>query len=108
MTQQAQSLKDRVASKASGDAVANRPKSLMDQLDALVPQLTRITVDAKRADRMIRLVQTEVRRNPKLEQCDPRTLFGVTMTATQLNLEPGPLGHAYFIPYNGQVTLQLG
>jgi len=36
---------------------------------------------------------------PKLYDCELMSLVAVVMTSAQLGLEPGPLGHAYIIPY---------
>lgn len=51
------------------------------------------------AERFVRMVLTEVRRTPKLAQCDPATLLGAMMLSAQTGLEPGgPLGQAFLIP----------
>lgn len=51
------------------------------------------------AGRFVRMVLTEVRRTPKLAQCDPATLLGAMMLSAQTGLEPGgPLGQAFLIP----------
>lgn len=51
------------------------------------------------AERFVRMVLTEVRRTPKLGQCDPATLLGAMMLSAQTGLEPGgPLGQAFLIP----------
>lgn len=66
-------------------------------------------------DRLCRLVMTSCRINPKLGECDFKSLAGALMTAAQLGLEPNtPLGHCYLIPRrNGrtntmEATFQLG
>lgn len=51
-------------------------------------------------ERMIRICLTEVRKNPKLAQCDKASLIGAVMECSILGLEPGgALGHAYLIPF---------
>lgn len=67
------------------------------------------------ADRLCRLALTACRLNPKLAECDFKSLAGSLMTAAQLGLEPNtPLGHCYLIPRrNGrtglnEATFQLG
>jgi len=61
------------------------------------------------ADRMARIVLTEVRKVPKLMQCNPISLFGAVVQASQLGLEPGnALGQAYLIPYGKEVQLIIG
>ena len=61
------------------------------------------------SDRMARIVTTEIRKIPKLLQCNPKSLFGAIIQASQLGLEPGSaLGHAYLIPYKNDVQLIIG
>lgn len=50
-------------------------------------------------DRMIRIITTEIHRNPILKDCDPISFMGAVVQASQLGLEPGLQGHAYLIPY---------
>lgn len=51
-------------------------------------------------NRMLRIITTECRRNPKLMECEPISFLGAVIQAAQLGLEPGNgLGHAYLIPF---------
>lgn len=107
MSKTAAGVASRVKEKALSTA-GSRPKTMADQIQALVPQLARAIPKHMDPDKMARLALTEFRKNPALANCSPESFFGSLMTATQLGLEPGPLGHAYLIPYKGQVTLQIG
>lgn len=60
------------------------------------------------ADRMTRIALTVLRQTPKLMQCKPESLLGALMTASQLGLEPGPLGEAYLVPFGTEVTFIPG
>ena len=60
------------------------------------------------AERYMRLAVTEMRRNPALNKCDPYSVLGAAMVATQLGLEIGPTGRAYLIPYSNQCTFVPG
>lgn len=60
------------------------------------------------AERMNRVIMTAVRNNPELLDADERTLLGAAFRAAHLGLEPGLLGHCFFVAYNRQVTLQIG
>ena len=51
------------------------------------------------ADRMARIALTSFRRNPKLAECDPRSVFACVIQSAQLGLEPDTLGRSYLIPY---------
>jgi recombination protein RecT len=58
---------------------------------------------------MIRIALTELRKTPRLQQCDPMSFMGAIVQACQLGLEPGgALGHCYLIPYGKECQLQLG
>jgi recombination protein RecT len=52
------------------------------------------------ADRMARVMVTEIGKNPKLGECTVMSLFGTCLQAAQLGLEiGGTLGQAYPVPY---------
>ena len=53
-------------------------------------------------DRFIRLVMTEIARNPKLLECTPNSLFGAVIQSAQLGLEIGLLGQAYLVPFQNR------
>lgn len=53
------------------------------------------------ADRLARIALTEVRKVPKLAQCDQTSFLGAIMQCAALGLEPGgALGHAYLLPFD--------
>lgn len=58
-------------------------------------------------ERFTRIALTELRKNPKLMNCDPTSLLGALMTSAQLGLEPGVLGQAYLIPYGNTCQFQI-
>lgn len=67
-----------------------------DQIQAALPR----HLDA---DRMLRITMTCVRRTPKLAECDPKSLFGAVIEASQLGLEPGIRAH--LVPFGKEVQL---
>lgn len=78
------------------------------QLRALEPAIGRALPTGVRSDRFVRIILTEISKKPKLAQCHPQTILGAVMTAAQLGLEFGPLGHAYLVPYKGKCSLIVG
>lgn len=55
------------------------------------------------ADRLARIALTEVRKIPKLAQCDQTSFLGAIMQCAALGLEPGgALGHCYLIPFENK------
>lgn len=77
----------------------------------LTPEIARALPAGMSADRIARLVLTEIRKTPQLKQCTQESFAGALLTASALGLEPGVLGEAYLIPYrdnkSGIVECQL-
>lgn len=59
-------------------------------------------------DRMTRIALTEFRKNPKLGECNPLSVFAAVIMASQLGLEPGVMGQCYLIPYKTECQLIPG
>lgn len=63
-------------------------------------------------DAYARALMTVIRADEKLAVCDPLTVVGGLMIASQLGLEFGPLGHCYLVPYKNkgrnEAQFQLG
>lgn len=79
--------------------------TVLELLDRQAPALAALGLDA---DRFRRVVLTEVRRTPRILECSPASFLGAVMLAGQLGLEPGPLGHVYFVPFKQDVQLIVG
>lgn len=96
-----------LARRASGQP---EPKgaTVADLIKRQMPAIQRALPTNTNPERFAQIVLTETKRNPKLLFCDPMTLLGSMMTAAQLGLQPGPLGHCFLIPRKGQVQFQLG
>ena len=89
----------------NANAVATTNKTREDKVGDLIlamkPQMAMALPKHINADRMARIVLTEIRRVPKLIECDRNSLLGAVMTCSQLGLEPGNgLGHAYLLPFD--------
>lgn len=78
------------------------------QLKALEPSVGRALPTGIKADRFLRVVLTEISKKPSLATCEISSIFGAVMTAAQLGLEFGPLGHAYLVPFKGKASLIVG
>jgi recombination protein RecT len=90
--------------------VAQRPdkKTLAALIEDMKPQIARALPAHMTADRMARIATTVLRQTPALAKCSPESFLGALMTASQLGLEPGPLGEAYFVPYGQTCTFIPG
>jgi recombination protein RecT len=89
-----------------------KTKNVRDMLNKSRDQIKTALPRHMNADRMLRVAMTSIQKNPKLLDCDPRTLVGRVMECSQLGLEPdGILGHAYLLPFKntraGRMDCQL-
>ncbi len=73
--------------------------TIIKLIQQMTPAIQKAIPKHMSAERMARIATTLVRITPKLAQCTPESFLGALMTATQLGLEPGPLGECYLIPY---------
>lgn len=83
-------------------AVNEKPKDLFALINnpATKAQIALALPRHMTADRLARIAMTELRRIPKLQQCDPMSFLGAVMQCSQLGLEPGgALGHVYILPF---------
>lgn len=78
-----------------------KPTTVIDLMQQHKAQIALALPKHMNADRMLRIVTTELRKTPALGQCDPISLFGAVIQAAQLGLEPNAsLGHCYLLPFN--------
>jgi recombination protein RecT len=75
------------------------PRNFPAMLEQYKGELHRALPTHLKAERFARIALTAFRQNPKLGQCDPRSVFAAVIQASQLGLEPNTLGRSYLIPY---------
>lgn len=75
------------------------PKDFPAMLTAWLPEIQRALPRHMSGDRMARIALTEFRRNPKLGECEPRSVFAAVIQSSQLGLEIGVRGRAFLVPY---------
>lgn len=86
-----------------------RPATISGVLQVMIPELSRAVPKGMDADRLARIVQTEIRksRNAKaagisrqsLDDCTQESFAGALLTSSALGLEPGINGECYLVPY---------
>lgn len=74
-------------------------KSIMGMLDQMKGEIARCLPKHLTTERMTRIAMTELRKTPKLQECEPMSFIAAIMQASQLGLEPGVLGSCYLIPF---------
>lgn len=98
-------LKEKIVSKS--EPTKSQPTK-MDTfralLDRMKPELVKALPKHLDVDRILRIMNTEARRNPKLLEASQTSLLGALMLSAELGLEPGPLGHCWLIPYYNKKT----
>ncbi len=109
----AEGIRDRVQQTAASTAVARQQDgetkpTLRALIERMKPELARALPRHMDPDRVARIAVTLVGGNPALAACTPESFLGALMTASQLGLEPGPLGEAYLVPYGNKVTFIPG
>lgn len=89
------------------EAAGQRPATLHEQLEALVPAVERATGRRDLAERIVRIGLTEVRKTPQLAQCTPQSIMGAIMQSAQLRLDPGAaLGHCWLVPMRNKGVME--
>lgn len=79
-----------------------KPMAFPAMLEAYKGEIARALPRHMNAERLTRIALTEFRKNPRLADCDPKSVFASIILASQLGLEPGMLGQAYLIPYKSE------
>lgn len=101
-------LKDKLATRqqAVAAAPASEQKTVLQLLgmDSVKRQLANALPNGITPERFLRVVLTEVRQNPALLGTTRESFLSSLMDAAALGLEPGPLGHAYLVPYRNNKT----
>jgi len=56
------------------------------------------------AERLVRIVLTQLQRVQHLDECEPKSFLGALMECASMGLEPGVLGQAWIIPFRNNKT----
>lgn len=91
------------------NALAAKQKTIIDIVQRFKSQIETALPKHLTADRITRIIVTEIRKNPLLSECDQTSLLAAIIQTAQLGLEPGSgLGHSYLIPYGKECQLIIG
>jgi recombination protein RecT len=86
------------------NALAERQNTLANLIDRQKGEIARALPKHMTPDRLARIATTVMRQTPQLGAASPASFLGALMTCAQLGLEPGPLGHAYLVPFKNGKT----
>lgn len=85
-------------------AVRNELEKARPRLNAIIPIATGLT-----ASRAIAVCLDALSRQPKLLECEPRTIVRSVIHASEIGLELGsPLGEAFIVPFKNKATMMIG
>lgn len=88
-----------------------RTDSFPAMLDAYKGEIARALPKHLNPDNMLRIALTAFRMNPRLNECEPASVFACVVQASQLGLRPNMLGECFLIPYkdgrSGKYNCQL-
>lgn len=87
---------------------AKKATNFPAMLDQFKSEIVRACPKHLNPDRMARIALTTFRKNPKLSECDPRSVFAAVIQASQLGLEPDTQGRSYLIPYGKECQFVPG
>ena len=80
------------------------PLTIGQLIDRQRAQIARALPAHMDADRLARIATTVIKTTPRLNECSAPSLLGALMLSAQTGLEPGPLGHVYFVPRRNRGT----
>lgn len=90
---------------------AKRTDSFPALLEAYKGEIARALPRHLNPDNMLRVALTAFRMNPKLNECDPASVFACVVQSSQLGLRPNMLGECFLIPFkdhkSGKTICQL-
>lgn len=88
------------------NAPQKQPQSAQQQVKAylqkIAPDLQQVAPKHFNIERVQRIVISEFRKNPALQDCNLPSFIAAVTESAKLGLEPGILGHCYFIPFNNR------
>ena len=89
----------------NGDGAVEKreqPPTIAQFITSMRGEIARALPKHLNADRLARIMLTEVRRTPDLALCTQQSFGGAIMTCAQLGLEPGVTGEAYLLPFRNR------
>jgi recombination protein RecT len=94
--------------KLNQDIKPQKSSSIEELIIQSAKQLGMALPEHMRPERIVRIALTTLRTNPKLYECDAKSILAALFQSAQLGLEPNLNGEAWIIPYNVSVKLPNG
>lgn len=85
---------------ANSNQTVNGVTTIRSSIEKMLPQIAMVLPKHMTPERVARIAMTTIQKNPKLEECDVKSLLGSIMAASQVGLEVDDiLGQAYLVPF---------
>lgn len=80
-----------------------------DFIESRLDELAKVLPSQQAAESFARVCMTAINGDPKILACSKVSILKCVFDLAAVNLHPNtPLGHAFLIPYGGQLTVQIG
>src|SRR5690242_16201396 len=90
-------------------AVAKPKNSIQLFLESRRDLIAQVAPRHLSVDRLLKVALLARGKDSKIAACSPESLLKCVIQSAELGLEAGgPQGHAYFVPYKGELTLIVG
>ncbi len=102
-------MRAKLAAKAEESAIEQHQggaPTIADLINRQKSEIARALPRHMDADRLARIATTTIKTTPTLMECSAQSLLGALMLSAQTGLEPGPLGHVYFVPRRNKGTME--
>jgi len=96
------SQKKEIKQMSEENVPARKDMSFPEMLEKFKSEIARALPKHLSGDRMCRIALTEFRKTPKLEKCEPRSIFAAIIQSSQLGLEVGLMGEAFLVPFKSK------
>lgn len=90
-----------------GTQVALKQTREFLQKPAVLDQLQQAAVKGMDVRRLVKTALNTAIKNPRLLECTQVSWAMALQQSAELGIEPGPLGHAYLIPYKNKGTMEV-
>lgn len=92
---------------------ASSPTEIMKQrkayFEARIPLIAKWVRGGVRPESLVRFALLDLQQNPKLQACDPSSIYMALLACAVTGCEPGALkGEAYIVPFGGRAQFMCG
>jgi recombination protein RecT len=92
-----------MSNKTQAITISQKALSIQEMLNKNSSKIQKALPKTISVDKMISITMNSIRRNPRIAECTPISIFDCVMTSAQLGIPPDDIrGLAYIIPFNNR------